>query len=90
VTHPADLYTLQERQEQLLRENEDKDEPTVTSPLPPLLSQMDGWGETSIKNLYQAIEDSRDISADRLFNTPLPFNTSHLLLSLFSLVFGGL
>uniref|UniRef100_UPI00386EC3D9 NAD-dependent DNA ligase LigA n=1 Tax=Salibaculum sp. TaxID=2855480 RepID=UPI00386EC3D9 len=50
VREPADIFTLQCR-----------DAATLSK-----LANRDGWGETSAKNLFQAIEEKREISMERL------------------------
>ncbi|MAC80747.1 MAG: DNA ligase (NAD(+)) LigA, partial [Rhodobacteraceae bacterium] len=50
VKEPADIFTLQAR-----------DAKTLTK-----LANRDGWGETSAKNLFQAIEEKREIPLARL------------------------
>ena len=50
VKEPADIFTLKSRDDQNLTK----------------LSNRDGWGETSVKNLWQAIEDKREIPLARL------------------------
>lgn len=50
VKEPADIFTLNDRDEQSLTK----------------LSNRDGWGETSVKNLWQAIDQKRDIPLARL------------------------
>lgn len=50
VKEPADIFTLRQRDEQALTK----------------LSNRDGWGATSVRNLWQAIEDKREIPLPRL------------------------
>ncbi|MGR3803947.1 MAG: NAD-dependent DNA ligase LigA [Marinibacterium profundimaris] len=50
VKEPADIFTLQSR-----------DSANLTK-----LANRDGWGEASAKNLFQAIEDKREIQLSRL------------------------
>ncbi|SIN91055.1 NAD-dependent DNA ligase LigA [Vannielia litorea] len=50
VREPSDIFTLAER-----------DRANMTK-----LANRDGWGETSAKNLFQAIEDRREIALGRL------------------------
>ena len=50
VKEPADIFTLQQR-----------DAASLTK-----LSNRDGWGETSVKKLWQAIDEKRKISLARL------------------------
>ncbi|WP_428925149.1 NAD-dependent DNA ligase LigA [Marinibacterium sp. SX1] len=50
VKEPADIFTLQSR-----------DKANLTK-----LANRDGWGETSAKNLFQAIEEKREIPLARL------------------------
>jgi DNA ligase (NAD+) len=49
ITRPADIFTLAERDARSLTK----------------LKNRDGWGETSAKNLFAAIEDRRKVSFDR-------------------------
>ena len=50
VKEPAEIFTLQAR-----------DEANLTK-----LANRDGWGETSAKNLFQAIDEKREIALSRL------------------------
>lgn len=50
VKEPADIFTLKER-----------DKAALTK-----LANRDGWGETSVKNLFQAIDEKREIPLSRL------------------------
>jgi len=50
VREPADIFTLEARDRQNLTR----------------LSNRDGWGETSAKNLFQAIDEKREIPFERL------------------------
>lgn len=52
IREPADIFTLESREER-------------AGNLTPLKNR-DGWGETSVKNLYAAIEAARSQSVDRL------------------------
>ncbi|MDC0115863.1 NAD-dependent DNA ligase LigA [Octadecabacter sp.] len=50
VKEPADIFTLKARDAESLTQ----------------LSNRDGWGETSVKNLWQAIDEKRNIALARL------------------------
>ncbi|MBT8410466.1 MAG: NAD-dependent DNA ligase LigA, partial [Octadecabacter sp.] len=50
VKEPADIFTLQQRDEANLAK----------------LANRDGWGAISVKNLWRAIEDKREIALSRL------------------------
>lgn len=49
VMRPGDIFTLQTRDKDSLKKLKDRE----------------GWGDTSIKNLFQAIDDKRSIGLDR-------------------------
>ncbi len=49
VTSPADIFTLQTQDAENLKKLKDRE----------------GWGETSVKNLFKAIDDKRTIGLDR-------------------------
>jgi DNA ligase (NAD+) len=56
VKEPADIFTLQERNEKLaLRDGDKKTR----------LEEVEGYGETSVRNLFSAIEARREIALDR-------------------------
>jgi DNA ligase (NAD+) len=56
VKEPADIFTLQERNEKLaLRDGDKKTR----------LEDVEGYGETSVRNLFNAIEARREIALDR-------------------------
>jgi DNA ligase (NAD+) len=56
VKEPADIFTLRERNGKLvLRETDKKTR----------LEEVEGFGETSVRNLFNAIEARRDISLER-------------------------
>lgn len=50
VKSPADIFTLQARDEESLKKLKDRE----------------GWGATSVKNLFAAIDDKRTVDFDRL------------------------
>ncbi|MGI9415692.1 MAG: NAD-dependent DNA ligase LigA [Hyphomicrobiales bacterium] len=49
VAQPADIFTLAERDQRALKKLKDRE----------------GWGETSVANLFAAIDDRRNVSLDR-------------------------
>ena len=54
IREPADIFTLAKRNE--------------SGEVQPPLQERDGWGETSVRNLFSAIEDRRTIGLARLLN----------------------
>ena len=54
IREPADIFTLAKRNE--------------SGEVQPPLQERDGWGETSVRNLFNAIEDRRTIGLARLLN----------------------
>ena len=54
IREPADIFTLASRNE--------------AGELTPPLQERDGWGETSVRNLFAAIEDRRTIGLARFLN----------------------
>ncbi|OXT00392.1 DNA ligase (NAD(+)) LigA [Notoacmeibacter marinus] len=50
IREPADIFTLQKRQDRALTK----------------LKNCDGWGETSVRNLFDAIEARRTVPLDRV------------------------